>query len=279
MRIFGPAWESFLGPHLMGVWCQNLQVISLVGIWALWYHPAFFWRAFLSPKTCNTPLNSHEIFQFPNQQLGQLSDFVHSQYFFSQQSMWWLRLYHKLEADGKGRKTIKAQHLWFRILEAQMETGTPYMLYKDHCNRKSNQQNLGILSSTKNYVEKRGKNWEKVYRSWDPWIAMSWQLKNLKKMMDYDGLNVSKVVLLSFLFCFLVLRFKTQKKKTKTQRMLISKPRWWVKSSKKLLDIGGSLEMFQGNVIQFSPIFNWASSTTNWLHDLILMLPSICWIN
>ena len=55
------------------------------------------------------------------------------------------RLYHKLEADGKGRKTIKAQHLWFRILEAQMETGTPYMLYKDHCNRKSNQQNLGTI--------------------------------------------------------------------------------------------------------------------------------------
>jgi len=55
------------------------------------------------------------------------------------------RLYQKLEADGKGRKTIKAQHLWFRILEAQMETGTPYMLYKDHCNRKSNQQNLGTI--------------------------------------------------------------------------------------------------------------------------------------
>eukprot|EP00435_Cladocopium_sp_Y103_P059236 s414_g21.t1 len=55
------------------------------------------------------------------------------------------RLYEKLEADGKGRKTIKAQHLWFRILEAQMETGTPYMLYKDHCNRKSNQQNLGTI--------------------------------------------------------------------------------------------------------------------------------------
>eukprot|EP00913_Durusdinium_trenchii_P034438 g32219.t1 len=74
------------------------------------------------------------------------------------------RLYEKLEAEGtlgprsdprsqtrsdetpllndsKGRKTVKAQHLWFRILEAQMETGTPYMLYKDHCNRK----NLGTI--------------------------------------------------------------------------------------------------------------------------------------
>ena len=109
------------------------------------------------------------------------------------------KLYEKLEADGKGRKTVKAQHLWFRILEAQMEaghlkdkinvisldrwrdktyvpqniaiqyscffqyymeptfqelagflfwawqTGTPYMLYKDHANRKSNQQNLGTI--------------------------------------------------------------------------------------------------------------------------------------
>merc|ERR1712084_155261 len=44
-----------------------------------------------------------------------------------------------------GRKSVKAQQLWFRILEAQMETGTPYMLYKDHANGKSNQQNLGTI--------------------------------------------------------------------------------------------------------------------------------------
>eukprot|EP00438_Fugacium_kawagutii_P034023 Skav222209 [mRNA] locus=scaffold552:32351:50489:+ [translate_table: standard] len=55
------------------------------------------------------------------------------------------KLYSSLEAAGKGRKTVKAQHLWSRILEAQMETGTPYMLYKDHANRKSNQQNLGTI--------------------------------------------------------------------------------------------------------------------------------------
>jgi ribonucleoside-diphosphate reductase alpha subunit len=54
-------------------------------------------------------------------------------------------MYRKLEVEGKGKKTIKAQQLWFRILEAQMETGTPYMLYKDHANRKSNQQNLGTI--------------------------------------------------------------------------------------------------------------------------------------
>jgi ribonucleoside-diphosphate reductase alpha subunit len=54
-------------------------------------------------------------------------------------------MYTRLEAEGKGRKTIKAQQLWFRILESQMETGTPYMLYKDAANRKSNQQNLGTI--------------------------------------------------------------------------------------------------------------------------------------
>merc|ERR1719201_2578541 len=58
------------------------------------------------------------------------------------------RLYLSLEAAGKGRKSVKAQQLWFRILESQMETGTPYMLYKDHANRKSNQQNLGCIHSS-----------------------------------------------------------------------------------------------------------------------------------
>jgi ribonucleoside-diphosphate reductase alpha subunit len=55
------------------------------------------------------------------------------------------RLYEQYEKDGRGRKTIKAQQLWFKVLESQMETGTPYMLYKDACNKKSNQQNLGTI--------------------------------------------------------------------------------------------------------------------------------------
>jgi len=54
-------------------------------------------------------------------------------------------MYTKLEAEGRGRRTLPAQQLWFRILESQMETGTPYMLYKDHANAKSNQQNLGTI--------------------------------------------------------------------------------------------------------------------------------------
>ncbi|AKQ47196.1 ribonucleoside-diphosphate reductase [Rufibacter radiotolerans] len=58
------------------------------------------------------------------------------------------RLYEKYEKEGKARKTIKAQELWFAILESQTETGTPYMLFKDHANGKSNQQNLGTIKSS-----------------------------------------------------------------------------------------------------------------------------------
>jgi ribonucleoside-diphosphate reductase alpha chain len=58
------------------------------------------------------------------------------------------KLYLSYESEGKGRKTIKAQDLWFKILESQIETGTPYMLYKDSANAKSNQQNLGTIKSS-----------------------------------------------------------------------------------------------------------------------------------
>ena len=58
------------------------------------------------------------------------------------------KLYLNYEKEGKGRKTIKARELWEKILESQIETGTPYMLYKDACNRKSNQKNLGTIRSS-----------------------------------------------------------------------------------------------------------------------------------
>ena len=58
------------------------------------------------------------------------------------------RLYTKYEKEGKARKTIKAQTLWFEILKTQIETGTPYMLYKDAVNKKSNQKNLGTIKSS-----------------------------------------------------------------------------------------------------------------------------------
>ncbi|RIA97468.1 ribonucleotide reductase [Glomus cerebriforme] len=55
------------------------------------------------------------------------------------------RLYESYEHQGLARKTVRAQKVWTAILESQIETGTPYMLYKDSCNRKSNQQNLGTI--------------------------------------------------------------------------------------------------------------------------------------
>lgn len=58
------------------------------------------------------------------------------------------KLYKKYEKAGKGRKTIKARELWEKIVEAQVETGTPYILYKDACNEKSNQKNLGTIRSS-----------------------------------------------------------------------------------------------------------------------------------
>jgi ribonucleoside-diphosphate reductase alpha chain len=58
------------------------------------------------------------------------------------------RLYEKYENEGKFRRQVKAQDLWFEILEAQIETGTPYILYKDHANKKSNQKNLGTIKSS-----------------------------------------------------------------------------------------------------------------------------------
>ena len=57
-------------------------------------------------------------------------------------------LYLKYESEGRGRRTIKARELWEKILESQIETGTPYMLYKDAANRKSNQKNLGTIRSS-----------------------------------------------------------------------------------------------------------------------------------
>ena len=58
------------------------------------------------------------------------------------------KLYDKYEKEGKARRTVKAQDLWFEILESQIETGTPYILYKDNANRKSNQKNLGTIRSS-----------------------------------------------------------------------------------------------------------------------------------
>jgi len=57
-------------------------------------------------------------------------------------------LYEKYEKEGRARKQIPAQQLWFAVLDSQVETGTPYMLYKDACNGKSNQKHLGTIKSS-----------------------------------------------------------------------------------------------------------------------------------
>ena len=57
-------------------------------------------------------------------------------------------LYHRYEEEGKARRTVSARELWFKILESQIETGTPYILYKDAANKKSNQKNLGTIKSS-----------------------------------------------------------------------------------------------------------------------------------
>ena len=57
-------------------------------------------------------------------------------------------LYEKYELEGKARRTLPAQTLWFSMLKSQIETGTPYMLFKDACNEKSNQKNLGVIKSS-----------------------------------------------------------------------------------------------------------------------------------
>ena len=59
-----------------------------------------------------------------------------------------VELYTRYESEGRGRVQMKARQLWFQVLDAQMETGTPYLLYKDACNKKSNQKNLGTIKSS-----------------------------------------------------------------------------------------------------------------------------------
>uniref|UniRef100_A0A4W3GJH0 Ribonucleoside-diphosphate reductase n=1 Tax=Callorhinchus milii TaxID=7868 RepID=A0A4W3GJH0_CALMI len=58
------------------------------------------------------------------------------------------KLYERYEQEGRARKVVKAQQLWYAIIESQTETGTPYMMYKDACNRKTNHQNLGTIKSS-----------------------------------------------------------------------------------------------------------------------------------
>lgn len=60
----------------------------------------------------------------------------------------WTLFVLRYEKEGRAKRVVKAQQLWYAVIESQTETGTPYILYKDACNRKSNQQNLGTIKSS-----------------------------------------------------------------------------------------------------------------------------------
>ena len=104
-------------------------------------------------------------------------------------------LYTKYETDGKGRKTVKARDLWFKILDSQMETGTPYLLYKDAVNEKSNQKNLGTIKSSNLCTEINEYSDDKETAVCNlASIGLSMFVKE-DKSFDYDKLHeVTKVV-------------------------------------------------------------------------------------
>lgn len=105
------------------------------------------------------------------------------------------QLYEKYETSGKATKTIKARTLWFSILDSQMETGTPYLLYKDAANEKSNQKNLGVIKSSNlctEIIEYSNKDETAVCNLAS--IGLSMFVKE-DKSFDYEKLHkVTKVV-------------------------------------------------------------------------------------
>jgi len=105
-------------------------------------------------------------------------------------------LYEKYEQAGLGRKIIDARELWFKVLDAQMETGTPYILYKDACNMKSNQKNLGIIKSSNLCTEILEYSDDKETAVCNlASIGLPSFVDTLTKQFDYDKLHmVTKVV-------------------------------------------------------------------------------------
>merc|ERR1711871_1905158 len=105
-------------------------------------------------------------------------------------------LYIKYESENKGRKTIDARKLWFHILDSQMETGTPYLLYKDAVNNKSNQKNLGIIKSSNlctEITEYSDKNETAVCNLAS--IGLPMYVNDEDKTFNYDKLHdVTKVI-------------------------------------------------------------------------------------
>ena len=107
-----------------------------------------------------------------------------------------IELYEKYENGGKARKSVNARDLWFKILDSQMETGTPYILYKDAANSKSNQKNLGTIKSSNLCTEILEYSDEKETAVCNlASIALPTFVNIEMKMFDYDKLHeVTKVV-------------------------------------------------------------------------------------
>jgi ribonucleotide reductase alpha subunit len=105
-------------------------------------------------------------------------------------------LYTKYETEGKGRRTIDARKLWFHILDSQMETGTPYLLYKDAVNNKSNQKNLGTIKSSNLCTEiTEFSNHEESAVCNLASIGLPMFVNTKEKTFDYDKLHkVTKVI-------------------------------------------------------------------------------------
>jgi ribonucleoside-diphosphate reductase alpha chain len=105
-------------------------------------------------------------------------------------------LYEKYEQEGKARKTVGAREIWFAILDAQMETGTPYLLFKDSINKKSNQKNLGTLKSSNLCTEITQYSDDKETAVCNlASIALPGFINHQTKQFDYEKLHeVTKVV-------------------------------------------------------------------------------------
>ena len=125
-------------------------------------------------------------------------------------------LYEKYEAEGLGRKTINARDLWFKVLDAQMETGTPYLLFKDACNKKSNQQNLGTIKSSNLCTEIIEYSDDKETAVCNlASIGLPSFVDPLTKQFDYDKLHmVTKVVTTNLNKVIDINYYPTEKTKT-----------------------------------------------------------------
>jgi ribonucleoside-diphosphate reductase alpha subunit len=105
------------------------------------------------------------------------------------------QLYERYEREGKGRRVVEAQKLWFQILDTQIETGTPYLCYKDAANSKSNQQNLGVIKSSNlcsEIIEYTDKNETAVCNLAS--MALPSYVDKAARTFDYDGFRKAVAV-------------------------------------------------------------------------------------